>query len=168
MTNGYSHKNQNGRGNDFEKAPIYDFNRLQNGYTDEKGDIKEQFMLGDAERLAAYIAGDKRLDRYGNTHYSGIKSSQLRNFYGEVKALQSKMGKKGEEFHKVYPFVLMLKSKAAYKESQNNIPESFKNFIDINVELIKNANKDGKGFEAFNNFALFFEVVIGFFKGATK
>ena len=156
--------------NGFEKAPIYEFNRLDNGYTDAEGNIKEQFMLGDAERLAKYLAGDKSIDRYNNEKYSGITSSQLRQFYGEVKALQSKMGKNGEDFIKVYPFILMLKSKASYKANRENskLPEAFKIFIEKNVELVQKANKEGKGYETFNNFALFYEVVIGFFKGATK
>ncbi|MBN2837462.1 MAG: type III-A CRISPR-associated protein Csm2 [Fusobacteriaceae bacterium] len=163
--------NYNSNNNGFEKAPVYEFTRLDNGYTDENGNIKEQFMLGDAERLAKYLAGDKTQDRFGKDEYkNGITSSQLRQFFGEVKALQAKMGKNGEDFAKVYPFVLMLKSKASYKANRENskLPESFKIFIEKNVELIKNANKEGKGFEVFNNFALFYEVVIGFFKGATK
>ena len=108
--------------------------------------------------------------RYNNEKYSGITSSQLRQFYGEVKALQSKMGKNGEDFIKVYPFILMLKSKASYKANRENskLPEAFKIFIEKNVELVQKANKEGKGYETFNNFALFYEVVIGFFKGATK
>lgn len=151
-----------------EKAPIYNFDRLKDGYTDSSGNMKEQFMLGEAETLSKYLAGNKTIDRYGNEKYFGVTSSQLRQFYGEIKALQAKMGKNGEDFSKVYPFVLMLKSKAAYKQSNGNIPESFKQFIDVNVEMIKNANKEGKGFLTFNNFTMFFEVVIGFFKGATK
>ena len=112
MDRGKPSYSNNSSNNGFEKAPIYEFNRLDNGYTDAEGNIKEQFMLGDAERLAKYLAGDKSIDRYNNEKYYGITSSQLRQFYGEVKALQSKMGKNGEDFAKVYPFVLMLKSKA--------------------------------------------------------
>ncbi len=136
----------------------YDFSVIKNGYTDEKNNIKEEFMLGEAEKLAVYLAGDKR---------DGVSNSQLRQFYGEVKALQSRLDNNKENFSKVYPFILMLKSKANYKSNrkQSSIPRSLLMFIDKNIEVIQRLNKEGKGFEAFNNFALFFEVVVGYFKG---
>lgn len=167
--NGYSKNNS--YDNNIQKAPKYDFNRLDNGYLDENGNMKEQFMLGDAERLAQYLAGDIKLDNRGKEKFvNGVTSSQLRQFFGEVKALNSKMGKNGEDFAKVYPFVLMLKSKASYKANRENakLSESFKQFIDKNVELVKEANKIGKGYEMFRSFTLFFEVVVGFFKGEAK
>lgn len=157
-------QNYNNSNSSIEKVPVYDFTRMDGGFTDEAGNLREQFLLGDAERLAKYLAGD--LDVRKNKLTGGITSTQLRQFYGEVKALQNKMGKKGEDFSKVYPFVLMMKSKAEYKYNRDKkIPESFKKFIDKNIELIQKGNKEGKGFETFNNFALFFEVVVGFFKG---
>lgn len=148
----------------------FDFSRIKNGYTDDQNNMKEEFFLNTGEKLAKYLgAKEEIINKWGKPEYiSGLSGSQLRQFFGEIKALQSKMGKNGEEFSKVYPFVLMLKSKAAYKEDTKNIPRKFKEFIDINIELIKNANKEGKGFETFNNFALFYEVVIGYFKGANK
>ena len=168
MDRGKPNYSNNYNSNNSENS--FDFSRIKNGYTDDQGNMKEEFFLNTGERLAKYLGEKEEVtNKWGKPEYiAGLSASQLRQFFGEVKALQSKMGKNGEDFAKVYPFVLMLKSKAAYKEDTKNIPKKFREFIDINIELIKKSNKEGKGFETFNNFALFYEVVIGFFKGATK
>ena len=168
MDRGKPNYSNNYNSNNSENS--FDFSRIKNGYTDDQGNMKEEFFVNTGEKLATYLAEKEEVtNKWGKPEYiAGLSASQLRQFFGEVKALQSKMGKNGEDFAKVYPFVLMLKSKAAYKEDTKNIPKKFREFIDINIELIKKSNKEGKGFETFNNFALFYEVVIGFFKGATK
>ena len=168
MDRGKPNYSNNYNSNNSENS--FDFSRIKNGYTDDQGNMKEEFFLNTGERLAKYLGEKEEVtNKWGKPEYiAGLSASQLRQFFGEVKALQSKMGKNGEDFAKVYPFVLMLKSKAAYKEDTKNIPKKFREFIDINIELIKKSNKEGKGYETFNNFALFYEVVIGFFKGATK
>ncbi|MBP6281711.1 MAG: type III-A CRISPR-associated protein Csm2 [Leptotrichiaceae bacterium] len=168
MDRGKPNYSNNYNSNNSENS--FDFSRIKNGYTDDQGNMKEEFFLNTGEKLAKYLGEKEEVtNKWGKPEYiAGLSASQLRQFFGEVKALQSKMGKNGEDFAKVYPFVLMLKSKAAYKEDTKNIPKKFREFIDINIELIKKSNKEGKGFETFNNFALFYEVVIGFFKGATK
>ena len=45
------------------------------------------------------------------------------------------MGKNGEDFIKVYPFILMLNSKASYKANRENskIPEDFKIFVSFRL-----------------------------------
>lgn len=162
----YNNNYNNNRSPEIEKAPIYDFNRLKDGYADSEGNMKEQFFLGDGERLAKYLAGDIAEDKWGNKKFrNGISTSQLRQFFGEVKALQSKIGKNGENFKNTYPFILMLKSKANYKFNRENINDRFKEFIEVNIDLIKEANKKNLGFETFNHFVTFFEVVVGYFKG---
>lgn len=90
-----------------------------------------------------------------------IKASQLRKFYGEVKKLEMRWqnsGKRGQAFGEILPLIKLLKAKAAYANSRDYVPDSFRTWIWDNVDLIK-ADKD------FQAFLLYFEAVVGFCYG---
>ncbi len=92
-----------------------------------------------------------------------VSSSQLRAFYGDVKALEQKIIQGGEgAFDKFYYLVKMIKSKASYvqgKKTGKRVSREFRDYIHKCVDAI-NTEDD---FEAFLKF---FESTVGFYYGA--
>ena len=150
MAFNYNRNNSSGR-NNFKKT-TYDWDRLKKmKYRNNDGDIREQLITEDAKRIATFLGDDR------------TTSSQLRQFYGEVKGLELRIEKDGSNFKSVYPFILMLKPKVAYKVTRRVAQKSFQDFIDTNIDIIKEENKSGNGLEAFQDFCIFFECIVGYF-----
>jgi CRISPR-associated protein Csm2 len=84
------------------------------------------------------------------------KKTQVRNFYDKVLELLEKS--KDEEWIDVLPFVKMLNSKVAYGVSRKVVSNEFQTMISECINQI-NSKDDLKVFQ------LFFEAVIGFYKG---
>lgn len=115
------------------------------------GQLRRDLLTSEAEQWA------DSLHNNGN----GITATQLRNFFNEVKALQSRIEAGG--FDATEALVGLLKSKAAYAYARAEKKREMgfrhmKSMIEQGVELSKTP-------ESFNDFALFFEAVMGFFKG---
>lgn len=87
---------------------------------------------------------------------NGTKKTQVRNFYDKVLELEQKA--EVDDFQLVLPFVKMLNSKVAYGLSRKVVNQEFKNMIEMCVQQIL-CKEDLKRFK------LFFEAVIGFYKG---
>jgi len=94
---------------------------------------------------------------------SQVSSSQLRAFYGDVKALEQKIGQGGgEAFERFYYLVKMLKSKASYvqgKRGGGRVSEAFRDYIHQCVDAIETEDD-------FKAFLKFFESTVGFYYGA--
>lgn len=115
------------------------------------GQLRRELITSEAEQWA------DSLHNNGN----GITATQLRNFFNEVKALQSRIEAGGFDANEA--LVGLLKSKAAYAyaraEKKREIGfRHMKSMIEQGVELSRSP-------ESFNDFALFFEAVMVFFKG---
>ena len=89
------------------------------------------------------------------------KKTQARNFYDKVLELQKDIKNKG--FDAAYPFIQMLNSKVAYGVNRRVVSFEFQNMMQQCLEQIK---QDEKGEQTFKNFQLFFEAVLGYFKGS--
>ena len=101
-----------------------------------------------AHEWAQGICGDRR--------DCMVKSTQLRNFYEKVLELHDKSKK--EPFEEVLPFVKMLNSKVAYAETRKHVNHEF---VDMMNQCIAQVNTK----EQLNVFKLFFESLLGFYKG---
>jgi len=92
-----------------------------------------------------------------------VSSSQLRAFYGDVKALEQKIAQGGEgAFERFYYLVKMLKSKASYvqgKRAGGRVSEAFRDYIHKCVDAVETE-------EDFKAFLKFFESTVGFYYGA--
>lgn len=137
----------------------YSWKTLESGYLDEEGRFKKELIEDEADKIGELLAqgGINKRNKKNK-----LTNSQLRNFYNEVKALDAKINE--DNFLDNLPFVLMLKAKAnyAYRGGKNSkIPESFKDFIIKNVEVIS----EEKTYKSFDNFTTFFETVVGYFYG---
>jgi len=84
------------------------------------------------------------------------KKTQVRNYYDKILELESDSKKDG--FENVLPFVKMLNSKVAYGVGRRVVSYEFQEMMSECIKQVKNEN-DLKVFK------LFFEAVLGFFKG---
>ena len=89
------------------------------------------------------------------------KKTQARNYYDQLLSLQDRI--KEEDFESVYPFIKMLNSKVAYGVTRRVVSNEFQEMMKQCLEQITN---DKKGEQQFKHFKLFFEAVLGFFKGS--
>ncbi len=83
------------------------------------------------------------------------KKTQARNFYDKVIELEKESK---ENWDEILPFVKMLNSKVAYAYDRKVVSKEFKTMINKCVNQIENK-------EDLRVFKLFFEAVLGFFKG---
>jgi CRISPR type III-A-associated protein Csm2 len=126
----------------------------------------ENYFYGDNEKtiLKESLLTNKARDwakKFLNpiNKYDKLTSAQLRKFYGEVKALETKVDAKG--FAQIKPLIKMLKSKAAYScpiNGKKKIPDEFKIFLNEMVDHVE----DEQDYKAF---AITFEAVVGYFYG---
>ncbi len=84
------------------------------------------------------------------------KKTQVRNFYDKVLELESDMKKEG--FENILPFIKMLNSKVAYAVNRRVASSEFQEMIESCIKQVDSEDK-------FKTFKLFFEAVIGFYKG---
>jgi len=89
------------------------------------------------------------------------KKTQIRNFYDKILELQDEL-KRAKSFSEVYPFVKMLNSKVAYGVSRRVVSKEFQEMMQQCLSQIQNNSDGARKFEIFK---LFFEAVLGFFKG---
>lgn len=150
---GFENKGRgNGRGYDTLEPVVFEFSKL--GFVDSKGNLREELMTIEAEKIA------KSLEK--------VSTAQLRAFFNEIKALRNRLenNSKDEHFEKIYPFVLMIKSKVQYRLAKDKKLEPLKNFLYAGIDEIQKQNKIGRGKETFENFAIFFETIVGYaYKG---
>ena len=148
----YSSKSQRSSGQgSYQNEPVFTAEFIGKGFRKEDGKLRTDLLGDEASKIAEQIA------RY-------LSASQLRVFYGEVKALESRLSDDGESYDDVFPFVLMLKSKAEYRYragKSSKIPKSFRDFIIKSVDEIKRVGNQ----QAFEDFCLLFEAVVGFVYG---
>lgn len=93
---------------------------------------------------------------------NSIKSSQLRRFFNEFKALERRLdqlpGTPEEAFPRVKPMVKMANAKVEYARARKVVPPAFVDWLQKHVKAIDTA----KDFKAF---LLHFEAVVGFCYG---
>jgi len=117
----------------------------------ENDRLRRELLTVDAQKWADLLA------QKGN----GVTPTQLRNFFNEVKALESRIEAGG--FEKVDALIGLLKSKAAYTyaRAEKKKKEGFK-YLQYMIEQCVDYSTSK---ERFRDFVLFFEAVMGFFKG---
>ena len=118
----------------------------------ENGKLRRELLTNDALNWA---------DKLYQNGYDGVTHTQLRNFFNEVKALQSRI--EAYSFEDVDALIGLLKSKAAYAlaKAEKKRKKGFENLqkmIEQGVDYSTDAEK-------FNDFVIFFEAVMGFYKG---
>jgi CRISPR-associated protein Csm2 len=84
------------------------------------------------------------------------KKSQVRNFYDRVMELENDAKEKA--FESVLPFVKMLNSKVAYAQTRGHASKEFVDMMNQCIDQIDSSEK-------LRVFKLFFEAVLGFYKG---
>jgi len=114
-----------------------------------------------SKKIVLDYRADKNLFDTTAKYWAGTidktKKTQVRNFYDKVLELESKAKK--EEWEDILPFVKMLNSKVAYGVTRNVVSSEFEDMINQCVSQVKNIDD-------LKLFKLFFEAVLGFFKGS--
>ena len=90
-----------------------------------------------------------------------INSAQLRRFYNDVKNLEMRWQNstdKPRAFREILPMIKLLKARAAYANKRTLVPDSFRDWIWENIDMINNE-------QDFRAFLLYFEAVVGFCYG---
>lgn len=141
-----------------QKQPL-DLSFLDKGYY-ENGALRPELLDTHAKVLGESFA--KKGD-------AGVKSTQMRRFYGDVKELETRIERKEgvdifesndpQKLTQYLALIRMLKSKAAYAAGRNTVSRAFESFIAKAVDQIRTP-KD------FRAFVLFFEAVVGYYYGA--
>ena len=104
-------------------------------YFKDNGHLRVEMAMGEAQALAARFESD------------GLKRSQLRAFYDHAKRQLQRLAY-GVPFEDVHPEIARLRAFAADRagRAENALPQSFKQFIDRNVEAVTNRVSFEKGF----------------------
>ncbi len=90
--------------------------------------------------------------------FQGINYTQLRKFYGDVKALERQWragGGSEATFASVLPLFRLLKAKSDYAQKRRVVPRTFRDWLWEHVDSVKKARD-------FEVFLLHFEAVVGF------
>lgn len=148
-----------GSGNPQKSQHGYSGDRKQSGQRNTppnivfraNGQLRRELLTSEAETWADLLYDNK----------NGVTATQLRNFFNEVKALQSRIEAGG--FAANEALIGLLKSKAAYAYARAE--KKRKTGFEYLKSMIEQCSDLSKSEEAFNDFALFFEAVMGFFKG---
>lgn len=144
------------KGNKLEKKPI----RQEESNTpptivfrDTNGYLRRELLTNEADIWAGLLFK--------------VSSTQLRSFYNEVKAIQSRIevaDEAGQNGFKINEALIgLLKSKVAYARAKAK-DEDAKAFGNLQKMIEQGADLSTSA-EAYKDFALFFEAVLGFHKG---
>jgi len=120
---------------------------LRNGYFDGKDNVLPEVMIDWPKDIATKLANAR----------PEMKSSQLRNFFGEARHIEGQLSA-GKDFESLRGRILQLDSYAASARTRGNAPPLFKEFIEQNVKW---AAKDEKSFV--KGFIPHFESVVAYF-----
>ena len=116
--------------------------------------VRSDLMTIHAEEFGKHFA--RRDRRYQ------VSSTQLRGFYADAKALETKIDRGGEGAFDRYSYLSkMMKSKASYiqgKRAGGRVSADFRRFIHICVDAIETP-------EDFDAFMKLFEATVGFYYG---
>jgi CRISPR type III-A-associated protein Csm2 len=126
----------------------FDENYLLKGYFDHKGD--KNYLWPEVIDSAAIDAA-KAL---GN---AGMKSAQLRRFFGKARGIEAKLDRDGD-FADIISDIFGFKRDVAYQVGRKIVPEQFQQFINRNVEL---AVVDEESFR--KGFLQHFESIVAYF-----
>ena len=151
-----NNRNNNYPNKNFDNKTMFTAEFIKKGFRNDKGKLRPDLFSDEAKNIALQLTSGKK----------ATTPTQLRAFYGEVKALQNRMEDEEESFEDILPFILMLKSKADYKYRNGNkqiIPQVFRDFIFAGVDEIKKVNTK----QGFDDFCFLFEAVVGFVYGIT-
>lgn len=104
-------------------------------YFTPEGHARVELITAEAENLATRFESDK------------LKRHQLRSFYDHAKRQLQRLAY-GVSFGEVHPEIARLKAFAADRagRAENALPQSFKQFIDRNVEAVTDEVTFQKGF----------------------
>jgi CRISPR-associated protein Csm2 len=125
-----------------ESLPPEYLTKLSQGYFDGNGNLWEDFVTTMANNIAL--------------SFKGLKNHQLRRFYEHAKAAENRL-KMTDDWDAVNLDVKKLVPFISEAQGKGKIPQSFYEFIDKNIKVIKERKDFEKGFIEH------FQAVVAFF-----
>lgn len=126
-------------------------------FYDDKGVIRTELLESKAKSIAEKLKNE-------------ITSTQLRNYFNEVKYYDRKLKENDtdEYFYQLFPLIKMLKAKVVYgtrnekkEKKEKKFPQEFVDFMIKTINEIKN-RKD------FKAFVYHFEAILGYFYSSSS
>jgi CRISPR-associated protein Csm2 len=105
-----------------------------------------------------YIEKEKRGRLEQNFKNDPTKPTQMRKFFDQLLKWHNEVTIDKKDIAEVLPFVRMIKSKVEYAYSRELISKTFRKMMS---DCIDQTNDE----KSLRNFKLFFEAVLGFYKG---
>ena len=118
---------------------------------------------GNRYRLTDFVSREKVDDLAIKLGKNGLTTGQLRRFYNYCRSIEHQLNVEGRSWEQVSADFEALGARAQYAQSKStgNFPREFQQFIDENVQRVKDA--DGHQREAFlEGFLPHFEALVGF------
>ena len=120
---------------------------LQSGYFDANGNLWPELIQQWPEEIAQTFK------------QQGLSSTQLRRFFNKARALEKELDMKN--FQRLKEDILTLKPIAAASVGRKTAPETFKQFIDRNINLVVSSSEP----DAFTRgFLTHFQSVVAYLK----
>jgi len=116
-------------------------------FNNKAKEAAQAVSLGDTQRNKSSSRGDTQRN----------KSSQLRRFYDELVAWESRVNQQPTKFDEYLPFIRMLNAKAAYAEGRKLVDRTF-------VALLQHTLEEVNDPETLTSCKLFWEAFMGFYK----
>lgn len=117
-------------------------------FLDTEGNVRPELLDEDAFKIADELKKSK------------LTTHQVRRFYDEVKSYKARLDR-GEDYKRIKPLILMLKSKAKYASTKKTEMRILYEFISQSIEEIKKGGEEVEK-KKYDAFCLFFEAVYGF------
>ena len=117
-------------------------------FLDRENNIRPELLDEEAQDIAKKLRDEK------------ITTHQVRRFFDEVKSYKARLDR-GEDYKKIKPLIVMLKSKAKYAATKNKKMNIFYEFIGKSIDKKKTEEKEIEK-KKFDAFCLFFEAIYGF------
>lgn len=116
-------------------------------------DFNSPDLLGkDAELLAKNVADG-----------TGLTTSQIRNFYSEIKSIERILSTNSSRWPELYNRVKLVKAKALYNKNRDrNATRTLGPFVDFLSKSIDKITNDASGYNNFKIFCQLFEAFVGY------
>jgi len=133
-------------------------------FYDENGKILSNLYDETASKIANELVRKTGTDKWGNSRFNGVSSTQLRRLFDEVKRFERNLKANPDSWEAVLPLIKMIKSKSAYSTSRAIKQSKYdaKYYSSLN-DFIKSGIDNVKEYKDYKAFCLLFEAVYGFY-----
>ena len=105
-----------------------------------------------------------KVDSFAHYHLGGLKPTQLRKFFDQVRQLKDKARNKNVDWRDIEADLWMIVPTLKYAKGRKSVPDDFLHFVTKGVEAVSNGNSEEEKRELLLNFIKVFEAVVAYHK----